>query len=79
MSDDTEGPAAFETDRAQPSAAVKREFWVLVAVFNTALLALAVGVLLLAFTGRTGAGFVLAGLGAGLGGYGLRRYRRRKA
>ena len=79
MSDDPEGPAAIDAAQAQPPAAVKREFWILVAVFNTALLAFAVGALLLAFTGRTGAGFLLAGLGIGLGGFGLRRYRRRKA
>lgn len=79
MPDDPDGAASIDASRTEPPAAVKREFWTLVVVFNTALLATAAGVLILAFTGRTGAGFVLAGLGVGLGGYGLRRYRRRKA
>ena len=79
MSDDPEGPPPVEATRAEPPTRVKREFWILVAVFNTALLALALGILLLAYTDRMGLGILLAGLGTGLGGYGLWRYRRRKA
>lgn len=79
MSDDPEGTATLDAGPAQPPARVKRDFWILVGVANAALLALALGALLLAFTGRRTVATVLLGLGVGLTGYGVRRYRRRKA
>lgn len=79
MSDESEPPASLDTTTTQPPADVRRDFWVLVAVGNAALLSLALGLLLLGFTDRGLVGGGLVGLGAGLTIYGVNRYRRRKA
>lgn len=55
------------------------EFWLLVAVLNLALLAAALGVLVLAFWPRPALGLGLLALGVGAGIYAWRRYRRVRA
>ncbi|MFB6353246.1 MAG: hypothetical protein ABEJ92_04095 [Halobacteriales archaeon] len=63
-----------DADRASP--ALQRAFWSLVAVFNVALFALALGVLLVAFRDQWDLGGSLAAAGLVLFGYGVWQYRR---
>lgn len=73
------GPSGAEdgtsTDSAPPSD-LRREFWILVGLFNVALLGIGLGVMLLVFeAGSDTAWPVLVG-GLAAGGYGYGRYRR---
>lgn len=70
-----EAPNADLAERDVPTE-LQRQFWTLVGVFNVALFASALGVMLVAFEGRLrlGGGLVLLGIGAFA--VGLRRYRR---
>jgi len=54
---------------------LRREFWTQVLIFNVALFALAVGVMVVAFEGRVQAGAVLVAGGALSFAHGWRRYR----
>lgn len=55
---------------------VRREFVLLVGVLNVALLALALGLLVLVFWSRPALGVGLLALAVGTGGFAWRRYRR---
>lgn len=78
MSDESDGTATLDAARPRPPPKVKRDFWLLVGVFNAALLSLALGLMLLAFTDRGPVGGLLLGLGAGLVVVGWQRYRKRR-
>lgn len=78
MSDESDGTATLDPTRPQPPPKVRRDFWLLVGLFNAALLSLALGGMLLAFADRGLVGGLLIGLGIGLLTVGLRRYRRRR-
>lgn len=56
-----------------------RAFWGLVAVFNVALFAIALGVMLIGFRGQWDLGGSLLGAGLVLFAYGVYRYRRYRA
>ncbi|MDZ7701027.1 MAG: hypothetical protein U5J98_02565 [Halobacteriales archaeon] len=66
-------------DGADAPTGLQRAFWGLVAVFNVALFAAALGALLIAFRGQWDLGGSLLAAGAVLFGYGVYRYRRLKA
>lgn len=67
-----------EDGSAQPSADLRRQFWVLVGLFNIGLLGVGLGVLLLVFEPGSGVGWPVLGLGLAAGGYGYGKYRRRE-
>jgi hypothetical protein len=56
-------------------AELRREFWVQVVIFNAAVLALAAGLMLVAFTTRRVEAAVLVAAGLGFFAHGMRRYR----
>jgi hypothetical protein len=66
-------------DDADVPVALHRAFWSLVAVFNVALFAVAVGTLLVAFRGRWDLGGSILVAGVVLLAYGVHQYRRYKA
>ncbi|MFB6218680.1 MAG: hypothetical protein ABEH77_05800 [Halobacteriaceae archaeon] len=63
---------------ADAPPALARAFWRLVFVFNAALLALALGVMLVGFEGAWVRGGALVLVGAGAFAYGYWRYRRER-
>jgi hypothetical protein len=73
--DDRDGPERADGPGSEPPAELKRAFWVLVAVVDAALLALALGVLLIAFRGEFTLGGALLVAGGGLAFYARERYR----
>jgi len=73
--DEPPGPAPPD---AEPSPALKREFWVLVVVFDVAILAAGTGVLMLVFDVRPDLGWTALILGVAAFAYGYGRYRRRE-
>jgi hypothetical protein len=70
-----EAPDPTETD-AEIDPAVHALFWWLVLVFNAALLALSLGVMIAAFDGKYALGAQIFAVGAVLFGYGYLRYRK---
>lgn len=68
-------------DRPSPSATsdlpegLRREFWLLVGLFNVALLGIGLGSLLLYFRGETTLGWTVLAVGIGAGAFGFGRYR----
>lgn len=64
-------------DASAASPALERTFWSLVAVFNVALLATALGLMLVGFEGRLRDGAALVALGLAAFALGLWRYRNR--
>jgi hypothetical protein len=64
---------------AEVPTALQRAFWGLVAVFNVALFAIAVGALLIGFRGQWELGGSVLAAGLVLLGYGLYKYRRYRA
>lgn len=70
-----EAPDPTETD-AEIDPGTHRLFWALVVVFNLALLALSLGVMIAAFDGKYELGGQVFLVGAVLFGYGYFRYRR---
>lgn len=78
MADD---PARGEGDAngaADVPPDLRRTFWRLVAVFNVALLAAGVGVMLIGFEGQLRDGGALVAIGVGAFLYGYRGYRRQQ-
>lgn len=73
---DAEREMAPDPPASKPSAELQRQFWVLVVVFNVALLATSLGVLLAVFEDMLPTGGALVFLGLGAFYYGLQRYRR---
>ncbi|MFB6152945.1 MAG: hypothetical protein ABEJ27_01705 [Halodesulfurarchaeum sp.] len=73
MAADPGGDTSFDS---QPPAHVRREFWLLVALFNVALLGTGLGVLFLVFETGGPFGWAVLGVGLAAGGYGYGRYRR---
>ena len=67
------------TDGVAAPPELRWQFWLLVAVLNLALLAAALGALVLVFWRRPALGLGLLALGAGAGAYAWRRYRRVRA
>lgn len=63
-------------DGSDAPAGLRRKFWTLVATFNIALLAVALGVLFVAFRGRWQDGGLAVVLGLALFAFGYRRYQR---
>lgn len=61
---------------AEPEPGLRREFWLLVGLFNVALLGLGLGALLLYFRGSTTLGWAVLAVGLATGAYGYGRYRR---
>jgi hypothetical protein len=57
---------------------LRREFWLLVGLFNIALLGVGLGLLLLVFESGSDLAWPVLGLGLAAGGYGYGRYRRRE-
>ena len=70
-------PGSSETDG--PSAGFRRQFWLLVAVLNVAMLATALGTFVLVFWSRPTLGVGLLALGVGAAVFGWQRYRRVRA
>lgn len=69
-------PSVDVPDASAASPQLRRRFWGLVIVFNVAVLALSLGVMLVAFRGRWQLGGQLVAAGAVLFAYGLYAYRR---
>ncbi len=63
---------------AEIPSELRKQFWILVIVFNIALIATSLGVMLATLDGKPIIGSSLAFLGAGAFYYGLQRYRRVK-
>lgn len=63
-------------DGSDAPAGLRRRFWSLVATFNVALLAVALGVMFIGFRGRWRDGGLAVVLGLALFAFGYRRYRR---
>lgn len=78
MSTGPSGEQNVDGTAAAPPSDIRREFWILVGLFNIALLGVGLGILLLVFVSGSGAGWPVLGLGFGAGGYGYGRYRRRE-
>jgi hypothetical protein len=72
-----EAPEPPDPEEADPT--LRRQFWRLVAVFNVALLALAVGAMVVVFRGRWTPGVQLVAAGLVVFVYGYYRYRQAKA
>lgn len=75
------GPSGDVTDDGSvdtPPANLRREFWILVALFNIGLMGIGLGILLVVFEPGSGIGWPVLGLGLAAGGYGFGRYRRRE-
>lgn len=72
---DAERDLAPDPPSTEPPAALRKQFWILVVVFNVALLATSLGVLLAALDGRPTLGSSLAFLGVGAFYFGIQRYR----
>jgi hypothetical protein len=73
------GPSGAEdgnTTDSSPPSEVRREFWILVGLFNIALLGTGLGVLLLVFEPGADVAWLVLGAGLAAGGYGYGRYRR---
>lgn len=66
-------------DGTDAPRALRRAFWGLVAVFNVAIFAIALGALLIAFRGQWDLGGSLLASGLVVFGYGVYRYRRYRA
>lgn len=71
-------PDPPDPSNAEVPADLRKQFWLLVVVFNVALIATSLGVMLATLDGKPIIGFSLAFLGAGAFYYGLQRYRRVK-
>jgi hypothetical protein len=61
-----------------PPASLRREFWLLVVLFDVAILGLGLGVLLVVFEPGSDLAWPALAVGLGAGGYGYGRYRRRE-
>jgi len=75
------GPDIPEVDAdadADVDTSLQIRFWALVVVFNVALLALAVGLMVIAFEGNIGLGGQLVAAGIVVSGYGYYHYRKTK-
>jgi len=72
---ETQFDLTIPDDRAVPSG-LQRAFWGLVAVFNVALFAIAVGAMLVGFRGQWDFGGTVLITGVVLFGYGVYKYRR---
>jgi hypothetical protein len=72
---DAERELAPDPPATEPSAELRKEFWILVVVFNVALLGTALGLLLATLNGQPMLGVSLVFLGAGAFYFGLQRYR----
>lgn len=68
-------PSVDIPDSSAASTELKRKFWSLVLVFNAALLAVSVGVMLIGFQGDVDAGGSLLAAGFILAIYGFYKYR----
>ncbi|WP_232687509.1 DUF7322 domain-containing protein [Halobacterium zhouii] len=68
-------PSVDVPDGSNADPQLRRQFWFLVVVFNVALLALSVGLMLAAFRGRWNDGLTGVAAGVILFGYGYYRYR----
>jgi hypothetical protein len=68
-------PSVDVPDASDADPALRRRFWLLVVVFDVALLAVSVGAMLVAFRGDLDTGGSLAGAGVVLFAYGYYRYR----
>lgn len=59
----------------EPPPGLRREFWLLVGLFNLALLGVGLGALLLYFRAETALGWTVLAVGIGAGAYGYGRFR----
>lgn len=75
---DAERDLAPDPPDAEPSAELQKQFWILVVVFNVALIATSLGALLATLDGKPIIGGSLAFLGTGVFYFGIQRYRRVK-
>lgn len=75
---DAERELAPSPPATEPSAELRKQFWLLVVVFNAALIATSLGVLLATLDGKPVIGGALVFLGLGAFYFGLQRYRRIK-
>lgn len=74
------GPTGQDEDGPvdSPPSDLRRDFWVLVGLFNIGLLGVGLGALLLIFEPGSDLGWPVLGIGLAAGGYGYGRYRRRE-
>lgn len=70
------GVSAPDAGGAEPPPELRRQFWLLVGALNVALLATALGVLVLVFWMRLWLGTGLLAVGVGAGVFAVLRYRR---
>lgn len=75
---DAERELAADPPATEPSAELRKHFWILVVVFNAALIATSLGALLATLDGQPVIGGSLVFLGLGALYFGLQRYRRIK-
>lgn len=75
---DAERELAPDPPATEPSAELRKQFWILVVVFNAALIATSLGALLATLDGQPVIGGSLVFLGLGAFYFGLQRYRRIK-
>lgn len=73
---DRPDPAQHGSD--DPDPALRQEFWVLVVVFDIAVLGVGAGAMLVYFGVRPSIGWAAIVVGVGAFGYGYGRYRRRE-
>lgn len=68
-------PSVDVPDESDADPRLQRQFWLLVLVFNVALMALSVGAMLAVFRGQWDTGGSLVGAGTVLTAYGFYKYR----
>ena len=75
---DAERELAPDPPGVEPSAELQKQFWILVVVFNVALIAFSLGLLLALLDGKPIIGASLVFLGSGAFYFGYQRYQRVK-
>lgn len=70
------GVSTTDADGSDPPPELRRQFWLLVGALNVALLATALGILVLVFWARLSLGTGLLAVGVGAGVFAALRYRR---
>ena len=71
--------SAGQSESTPPPPELRNQFWLIVGAFNVALLATALGLLVLAFWSRPTLGVGLLAVGVAAGVFGVQRYRRVRA